>query len=84
VDGCRDNGSCDCVLVREGDWVVVLEEGQVAEEGSPEELIRHGGNSLPLLLPQGVAKLRCQSRGVCFLPSGGHQAGECVPWRRFS
>ena len=28
---------------READRVVVLEEGQMVEEGSPEELIRRGG-----------------------------------------
>jgi ABC-type multidrug transport system fused ATPase/permease subunit len=29
--------------VREADWVIVLESGRIVEQGSPEDLLRHGG-----------------------------------------
>jgi hypothetical protein len=72
VDGCRDNGSCDGVLAREADRVVVL-----------EELIRQGGSSLPLLLSQGAAKLRCRSRGYVFYRLVDTRRGNAFPGGAF-
>lgn len=46
--------------------MVVLEDGQVAEEGSLEDLTRHGGSSLPVLLSQGAAKVDARAGRYVF------------------